>query len=225
MNPASPALLADPVARLLSHLELGEARWMVALAGLPGSGKSTFAARLAHRVNARAGADVMLSLSMDGFHLPQAALRQMPDPQAAFARRGAPWTFDVAGLAARLQMLREQGEAPVAWPGFEHEVGDPVEAALLVSPATRLILVEGLYLLQQSDGWDAVGQTFDERWYLDTPLELSLERLVARHRKAWNIGENAAKARVESNDSLNAGIVGESRAHADWRLAPDEMPF
>jgi len=222
MNPQSPPLLANPVLCLLSRLESGAPRWMVALAGLPGSGKSTLAAHLAQRVNALAGADVMLSLSMDGFHLPKAALHQMPDPKAAFARRGAPWTFDVAGLAARLQMLRERGDAPVAWPNFEHEVGDPVEAALLVSPETRLILVEGLYLLQQSDGWDAVGETFDERWYLDTPLELSLERLVARHMKAWNIEENAAKARVESNDFLNAQIAGESRAHADWRLAPDE---
>lgn len=225
MNPLSPPLLADPIARLLSHLEAGEARWMVALAGLPGSGKSTLAAQLSEQVNRVAGADVMLSLSMDGFHLPKAALRQMPDPQAAFARRGAPWTFDVAALAARLQMLRERGEAPVAWPAFEHEVGDPIEAALLVSPETRLILVEGLYLLQGSDGWDAVGETFDERWYLDTPLELSLERLVARHMKAWNIEESAAKARVASNDSLNARIVQESRAHADWQLAPEEMPL
>lgn len=198
---------------------------MVALAGLPGSGKSTLAAQLSEQVNRVAGADVMLSLSMDGFHLPKAALRQMPDPQAAFARRGAPWTFDVAALAARLQMLRERGEAPVAWPAFEHEVGDPIEAALLVSPETRLILVEGLYLLQGSDGWDAVGETFDERWYLDTPLELSLERLVARHMKAWNIEESAAKARVASNDSLNARIVQESRAHADWQLTPEEMPL
>jgi pantothenate kinase len=52
---------------------------------------------------------------MDGFHLTKAQLQEMPNPQAAFARRGAPWTFDPAALAQRLKMLREgAGKAPVA---------------------------------------------------------------------------------------------------------------
>ena len=63
----------------------------IAIAGETGSGKSTLAAHLADAFNAT-HSEPMTALGMDGFHLPKAVLRAMPDPDAAFARRGAPWT-------------------------------------------------------------------------------------------------------------------------------------
>ncbi len=166
-----PPLLADPVAWLLRRLETPTPRWLIALVGAPGSGKSTFVAELAQQVNARTAPDTLLALGMDGFHLPQAALRQFPDPAAAFARRGAPWTFEVSALRHRLQAVREAaGRAAVPWPGFDHKVADPVEGAYTVPAAARLVLVEGLYLLYPEGEWAAVSAGFDEHWYLDTPL-------------------------------------------------------
>ena len=107
MNPRN---LTDPI----SHLtELARAsarqgrRALVALAGLPGSGKSTAAAQWSEAVNAALGPGHMLALGMDGFHLTRAQLAAMPDPEAALRRRGSPWTFDPAALAQRLKALRE----------------------------------------------------------------------------------------------------------------------
>lgn len=215
-----PPLLEDPVQSLLARLTGGSPRVLIALAGLPGAGKSTLATRLAAEVTAVAGPGAMVVLGMDGFHLTQAALRRMPDPEAAFARRGAPWTFDVPALTARVRTLQDAaGREPVPWPDFRHETGDPVEGALLVGPETRLVLVEGLYLLCRSDGWEAVSRLFDERWYLDTPLEVALTRLAARHRAAWGLTREAAEARIAANDRFNAEIVAESCDFADWRLA------
>ena len=148
-----PPLLDSPIQHLLARLTPDAPRALIALAGLPGSGKSTLAARLAAEVNAVVGSGTMAALGMDGFHLPKAALRGMPDPEAAFARRGAPWTFDVPALVARLHELKDAaGQAPVGWPGFRHEIGDPVEDAETVRPGTRLVLVEGLYLLHPDEG-------------------------------------------------------------------------
>ena len=161
----------------------------------------------------------MTALGMDGFHLTQAELKRMPDPGAVFARRGAPWTFDVPALAARLRAARDAaGGQTVSWPEFQHEIGDPVEAALTVTPETRLVLVEGLYLLCQNDGWAAVSRLFDERWYLDTPMETALERLTSRHMSAWGLTRAEAEARIAANDRLNAEIVSHSRAFADGRV-------
>jgi len=81
----------------------------------------------------------------------------------------------------------------VPWPGFEHAVGDPVEDALRVPVSTRLVIVEGLYLLHRADGWESISQCFDECWYLDTPLEIALERLALRHIQAWGITRDAAE--------------------------------
>jgi len=212
--------LEDPVQRLLARLTPGAPRALVGLAGLPGAGKSTRAARLADEVNAAAGPDTLAVLGMDGFHLTQDALRRMPDPAEAFARRGAPWTFDVPALAGRLRAVRAAaGRASVPWPDFRHEIGDPVEGAHAVGPATRLVLVEGLYLLHREDGWEAVSRLFDERWYLDTPLDVALDRLAGRHRAAWGLTREAAEQKIAANDRLNAEIVARSRTFADWLLA------
>jgi len=218
----SPALLADPVGHLLKLLQTPSQRFVMGLVGLPGSGKSTTATRLADEVNARAGAGTAVALGMDGFHLTRAALAQFPDPAAALRRRGSPWTFDAAGLAARLKVLREispgTDKPPVMWPGFEHGVGDPVEDAVAIGPSTRLVMLEGLYLLHRSDGWNLAG-LLDECWYLDVPMDVAMQRLTARHRATWGLTQVEAEARIAVNDQLNADIVLQSRERADRLVA------
>jgi len=214
-----PPLLKQPIERLVAQLEARPSRWMIALAGVPGSGKTTLASRLVEAVNARTAPSTVVALGMDGFHFTRAALRRFPNPAEAFARRGAPWTFDAAALQQRLQELRAAvGRSDVAWPGFEHSVGDPVEDALRVPVSTRLVIVEGLYLLHRADGWESISQCFDERWYLDTPLEIALERLALRHMQAWGITRDAAEHRIATSDRLNAELVQNSARFAEWRL-------
>ena len=215
-----PPFLDASLQSLLARLTPDAPRALIALAGLPGSGKSTLAARLAAEVNAALGPGTMAALGMDGFHLTKAELRGMPDPEAAFARRGAPWTFDVPALVSRLHEIKDAaGQAAVGWPGFQHEIGDPVEDAETVGPGTRLVLVEGLYLLHTGNGWEELGPLWDERWYLDTPMEVALERLTARHMSAWGLTRAEAERRVAANDHLNAEIVARTRDFADKRLA------
>jgi pantothenate kinase len=190
---------------------------LIALAGVPGSGKSTLAGALAAEVNRRVGPQAMVALGMDGFHLPKAALRAMPNAAEALARRGAPWTFDPAGLAAQLSILRHSaGLVWCAWPDFAHGVGDPVERKNAVAPQARVVLVEGLYLLHRGDGWAPVEAGFDERWFLDTSLEIAMQRLASRHMASWNLTAGQAEARIARNDRLNADVVLASRARAEW---------
>lgn len=213
-------LLEHPAQRLVALLDAGAPRLLIGMVGLPGAGKTTLAAQLAAAVDACTASGTAVALGMDGFHLTQAQLRMLPDPAAAFARRGAPWTFDPQAFQARLDMVRAAaGRAAVPWPGFEHAVGDPVAAATTVAAATRLVIVEGLYLLHRADGWEAVSRRFDERWYLDTPLETALERLALRHMQAWGISRDEAERRIARNDRLNAAIVQTTAQFADWWLA------
>jgi pantothenate kinase len=220
-------LLHNPIEHLLQRLpalsstrlcaKSSNSRYLIALSGLPGSGKSTLAARLAHEVNVRQSG-AMMTLSMDGFHLTKAQLRQMPDPQAALARRGAPWTFDVHALFQRLQLLRDNADQETSWPDFQHGIGDPVQDAFVVAPSTRLILIEGLYLLRRVDGWESVSAKFDERWFLDTAFDVAMERLINRHMASWQITRKQAAERISSNDRLNAQIVAQDAQNANWRV-------
>ena len=204
--------------RLLNLLELSDApRLLIGLAGLPGAGKSTLASQWTNEVNARTRPGTMIALGMDGFHLTKAQLRQMPNAEEAFARRGAPWTFDPVSLAKHLLDLRTAaGRESIFWPDFQHKIGDPVEDALVIAPDVRLVLVEGLYLLHQEGDWATVSRSFDERWYLDTPLDVAMRRLVERHSRAWNLSREDAIARIEANDRRNAEIVLTAREYADF---------
>lgn len=219
-RPTDPPHLADPLGRLLallkkSSLQANRQRVVVAMAGLPGSGKSTSAKLLVQAVNQRLGAAQAIALGMDGFHLTKAQLAAFADPQAALTRRGAPWTFDAAALASRLQQLRATPAVTVAWPGFEHGVGDPVPNALQIDPAVRLLVVEGLYLLHRRDGWDLSG-CFDETWYLDVATATAKQRLLQRHVEANGNAVEQAERRWKVNDGLNASIVRKTRAQADF---------
>jgi pantothenate kinase len=220
-------ILNDPVGRLLQLMQADASkRIIIGLVGLPGSGKSTIAANLVDAVNERKNTTnttkarttkTAVALSMDGFHLTKAALAQFADPAAALARRGSPWTFDPAGLASKLQQLRNNPENSTTWPDFQHGVGDPVADAIVVEPSVKLIIVEGLYLLHREHGWNLTG-LLDECWYLDTPMDVAMERLVKRHMASWGFSREQALERLAMNDRLNADIVLQSRSRADYFL-------
>lgn len=221
----SPTPLTQPVQRLLDLLAACPTRRiLIGLAGGPGSGKSTVAQQWMQAVNAQAGRGTMVALGMDGFHLSKATLATFPDPAAALRRRGSPWTFDPQGLSQRLVALRGTSNAAganhypsVTWPGFEHGVGDPVPDAVCVPPEARLVLVEGLYLLHAGNGW-GLAHHFDERWFLDVPIDVAMERLALRHMASSGQSRAVADARIAANDRLNADIVLPSRETADWRV-------
>jgi pantothenate kinase len=213
-------ILSDPVERLLQLiLPATEAdtskRIVIGVVGLPGSGKSTIATKFVDAVNERMNTKTAVALSMDGFHLTKAELAQFADPAAALQRRGSPWTFDPAGLASKLQQLRKTSETSTTWPDFQHGVGDPVADAISVNPDTKLIIVEGLYLLHREHGWDLSG-LLDECWYLDTSMDVAMERLVKRHMASWGFSREQALDRLAMNDRLNADIVLQSRLRADY---------
>src|ERR1700712_3027780 len=91
--------VASLVDRILT--ERSGSRRIIAIAGAPGSGKSTTAEAVKERINAiRPGhADI---LPMDGYHFDDMVLNARGDR----ARKGAPHTFDLDGFGVMLERLR-----------------------------------------------------------------------------------------------------------------------
>ena len=182
----------DPGAIAARILEAARGRWMVAIAGVPGAGRSTVAGALAIRVP---GAVVV---PMDGYHLPRAALTA-----DELARRGAPDTFDPVAFRGDLLGLREAGRG--AFPAFDHAARDPEPGAILVPAGAPLIIVEGLYLLLRA--W-RLADLFDFTAFLDCDLKTAMRRVAARH---LNCGLAAtpdeARRRAETNDRRNAMTI------------------
>ncbi|MBU1465148.1 MAG: hypothetical protein KJ883_02270 [Gammaproteobacteria bacterium] len=193
-------------------------RTLIGLTGGPGSGKSTLADYLLDHFTKQQNSQVVC-LSMDGFHLSKAQLQALPNSEEAFARRGAPWTFDSTSFVKRVKKIKQgYQQDDTLWPSFDHALGDPIEDDLSIKKETRVILVEGLYLLHQQDGWQESKDLFDEHWFLDIPIEIAIERLAKRHMKAWGFSHEQAMDRINQSDGLNAELVATYKNQADWLL-------
>jgi pantothenate kinase len=176
--------------------------WLVAIAGIPGAGKSTIAADVASRVP---GAVV---IPMDGYHLRRAVLSA-----DQLERRGAPDTFDPDAFRTDLVRLREAGRG--SFPTFDHAVKDPVENGVIVPDGTPLVIVEGLYVLLSD--WRMTG-LFDLTVFLDCELEVAMDRVAARHLACGLAAtEDEARRRADTNDRRNALTILDNgcRARAD----------
>ncbi|KAI3536510.1 short chain dehydrogenase [Colletotrichum filicis] len=133
-------------------------RLIIALAGPPGSGKTTIAQKVVSAINAsQEPHPKSIVLSADGFHLPLAALRALPNAAEAIARRGAPWTFDGQAVIDLVRQLQASaGLRPVLAPTFDHKVKDPVSDGFTVDADVQVCIVEGNYLLVDDEPWNQI---------------------------------------------------------------------
>lgn len=188
-------------------------RSLVAIAGAPASGKSYLAADLTGRLN-REDPSRAAALGMDGFHYDDGLLRAL----GRLARKGAPDTFDVGGLAALLGRLRENAEEAIAVPVFDRAVEIARAGAALIPRRVEILLVEGNYLLADVPPWDRLAPLFDLRLFIEASEALRRARLSERWR-----GRDAAevRARIEGNDLPNGRFVVERSRGADLILSAD----
>jgi pantothenate kinase len=106
----------------------------------------------------------------DGFHYTRAALSSFSDPDFAFRKRGAPFTFDVNALLQHVEALRkspvtacDEPELLFKAPSFDHAVGDPVPNAISISSRCRVVIIEGNYTLLNEKPWNRIADLVDER--------------------------------------------------------------
>lgn len=192
-------------------------RALLGLTGAPAAGKSTLARRLVGGVNDRLGPDTAAYVPMDGFHLSNAQL----DRLGLRDRKGAPETFDADGYVQLLTRLRGDRLRPVYAPDFDRALDEPVAAALVVLPATRLVVTEGNYLADDAPAWLPLRDLLDELWYVDAPAPLREDRLLHRHLHGGRT-ESEARAFITASERPNAHRIAATRPHCTRVVTPDE---
>jgi pantothenate kinase len=237
-----------------SNNKLKNNQLFVCIAGGPGSGKSTLSMAVAQRINERMMPEIIIDnvnnnnsgekemvvppasivLPMDGFHYSRSQLQTIASTSDGkytydelLARRGAPWTFDAEGCIAAFIDARQSGSANL--PIYSRVKSDPVPDGVQLHPQTKIVLLEGNYLLAWDDErWAPLrdNNVFDETWYISCKsLAEQRERLVRRHLETWSdektrmfgAGEVGAGAKADANDMLNLEWIQEmSLKHADY---------
>lgn len=197
------------------------ARLMIAISGIPGSGKTGLASIMANRINQlysdqyASQPPIAADIPMDGYHLTRAQLAQMPDPEYAAARRGAAFTFDGEKFLRLVQALREPitSETRILYaPSFDHAVKDPVDDDIPIAPTSRIIFFEGNYLSLNKEPWSSAAKLMDELWFVEVDFETARKRLVRRHVQA-GIAKDEAEAdkRAMENDLVNGQEIVDNR--------------
>lgn len=183
----------DPLASAILARAGDAPRVMIAIAGPPGAGKSTTAARLHDALPAGSAAVV----PMDGFHLDDAILHQRGLRQ----RKGAPETFDFRGFAALLRRLRD-AEPDVAIPVFDRALELSRAGAAIVDRDVRFVLVEGNYLLLDEAPWSGLADLFDLSVRIEVP-RAELERRLMERWRHHGRSDDEARHWIASNDMPN----------------------
>lgn len=207
---------------MMLHQRARSQRVLAGLAGIPGAGKTTFAAALYHVARGILASGALVVVSLDGWHWPNEVLdaRTILDeeghPMPLRVRKGGPDSYDVASLTHAMDRLRgETGN--VALPLYDRRLHEPVPNGVFVVPDSRIIVLEGNYLLSPEPPWDAVSARLAPKLFLDCDPDEARARVLARHVRG-GCTRGQAERKWEANDRLNTQTVLRTAPSADCRI-------
>ena len=222
-NEATVEGLFLPLLHCLAALQAEKGgRILVFLAAPPATGKSTLLQFLEELARTHDELPQVQTLGMDGFHYPNSYLAShtiLQDGAEIPLKniKGAPETFDVAHLAAKLAAAKE-GATP--FPVYDRRIHDVVPDALTVD--AEILLVEGNWLLLDEKPWRDLRALADYSIRIDAAPELLRDRLIAR-KVQGGLSEAEARAFYEASDAVNVLRFAAHAGAADevWRMEAD----
>ena len=183
-------------------------RFIIGIAGGPGSGKSTFAVELKELINSKAKSDLAQIFPMDGFHRKNSELQR----SGLISVKGAPETFDVEGYLLILKRIKlgENLEAPI----YSRKTHDVIDNALPIEPHHKIIITEGNYLFADMEGWCEIKDIIDLKIYIESEKEVCEKRLLERHMRGGKT-EAEALEKIKKVDMENYDLIDQTKKYAD----------
>ena len=197
---------ADLVDHIIKRSD-GSQRFIIAVAGPPGAGKSTLSEQLAKMLKTRSIQSHIIS--MDGFHLENSILKGL----GLLDRKGSPTTFDVLAFIQVMKRLAAY-ESDVAIPKFDRKRDISIEHASIVSTQDKILIVEGNYLLLNHKQWVELQDIWDETVFINPGMEVLEKRLIDRW-LFYGMDNESAQIRAFRNDIPNAKNVIENSLPAN----------
>lgn len=182
-------------------------RFMVAICGPPGSGKSTIAGLLVARLGHCAKV-----VPMDGFHLDNRQLKNLD----LLHRKGAPETFDAYGFLELIKDIRTTEN--LSFPVFDRDADQTIMDADNLGPEHKIIIIEGNYLLLKKYPWSDLKDEFDLSVCLEVS-DIELEKRLTDRWIAHGLDPISASERALSNDMTNVRYVKKHSILPDYIVA------
>lgn len=187
----------------------GTARTIIGIIGKPGGGKSTLSKYLLKGMDP----SLVSVVPMDGFHLSNKVLKELGKSD----RKGAQDTFDVKGFTTLIARIKSDTTDPIYYPVFDRSIEESIAAQGVVYPSTRVVIVEGNYLMHDKDGWEEVAPLLDQSWYAYLDEDIRISRLISRH-IAFGKDPESAKAWAKGSDQVNAELIETGVARCDFLI-------
>ena len=184
-------------------------RYFIALSGPPASGKSTISQKLANDLSAKMYNSSILQ--MDGFHYDDLILKE----KKLLLKKGAPETFDVMGLINFISRLYKEEE--VAIPIFDRSLELSRSSAAIISKNTKVIIVEGNYILLNNYPWKELHKFFNSTIMINCEEKVLEERLIERWKK-FKLSKQEINQKVYKNDLPNGINVLKNSITPDYNL-------
>jgi len=184
-------------------------RYFIALSGPPASGKSTISENLVKDLSAKGYNSSILQ--MDGFHYDDLILKE----RKLLSKKGAPETFDVMGLINFVSRLHNEDEVVI--PIFDRSLELSRSSAVIISKNTKVIIVEGNYVLLNSYPWSELHKFFNTTVMINCEKKILEKRLIERWEN-FNLPKKEIDEKVYKNDLPNGVNVLKNSIGAEYIL-------
>ncbi|WP_170414814.1 hypothetical protein [Ruegeria arenilitoris] len=156
---------------------------------------------------------------MDGYHLDNRVL----ETRSLLEKKGTPETFDGIGFCKAIRGLQSARHESFH-PKFDRQMDLAIAGAIAVHPETPTIVVEGNYLLMDSDPWRTLADVYAATVFVSP----TLEELKSRLQRRWimhGFDPKSALQRATTNDLPNAELVIRESRKADLTLNQNYTEF
>ena len=187
----------------------GKNRYFIALSGAPASGKSTISEKFVKDLNVKGIQSSVLQ--MDGFHYDDQILIE----KNLLLKKGSPETYDVMGLINFVSRLHKEDEVVI--PIFDRSLELSRSSAVVISKNSKVILVEGNYVLLNSYPWKELHKFFNSTIMINCE-EKTLEKRLIKRWENFNLPKEEIDKKVYENDLPNGINVLKNSIEADYIL-------
>ncbi len=188
-------------------------RMIIGFAGVSGSGKSVVVELLSNLASQVNLPFAVTTVGIDAYSFTNDYLLTHEDDGVALKEyKGRYDTYDVEKLVRDLSAF-SSGEN-ISLPLYSRRIHDPVENVTVISTQQNLLLVEGLWLLYEENGWDEVRERLDYCYFIDSKKEDARDLTIKRHIQGGRSKEDAT-VYYDSVDATNYELVSETKEKAD----------